>query len=150
MTESLSKGLTGIAGEYYAAAELSVRGFMAAVTLRNNESIDILAYRQADGKQFAIQVKTVRHGSPKWPLNKKAESDFKDNKFYIFVQLKSDLTRPDFYIISSQELAENIKNNNQVWLETPGRQGQAHNENDIRVFKDDLEKYKENWPLLLA
>lgn len=111
MTESLSKGLTGIAGEYYAAAELSIRGYMAAVTLRNNESIDILAYRQSDSKQFAIQVKTVQHGIPKWPLNKKAEIDFKDNKFYIFVLLNSDLKRPDFYIVPSQELAENIKNN---------------------------------------
>ena len=148
MKESLSKGLTGIAGEYYAAAELSVQGYMAAVTLRNNESIDILAYRQADSKQFAIQVKTVQHGSPKWPLNKKAESDFKDNKFYIFVHLKSELTRPDFYIVPSQQLAENVKNNHKNWLAELGRQGQAHNDNDLRVFKDDVDKYKERWDLI--
>ena len=41
MKEKLSNGLTGIAGEYFVAAELSLRGFMASVTLRNNESIDI-------------------------------------------------------------------------------------------------------------
>jgi protease II len=35
---------------------------MAAVTLSNNESIDILAYRQVDSKQFAIQVKQLKTG----------------------------------------------------------------------------------------
>jgi hypothetical protein len=43
MIEKLSNGLTGIAGEYFVAAELSLRGFMASVTLRNNDSIDIHA-----------------------------------------------------------------------------------------------------------
>ena len=41
--EKLTSGLTGIAGEYYVAAELSRRGFMASITLRNNDSIDIHA-----------------------------------------------------------------------------------------------------------
>jgi hypothetical protein len=34
--EKLSNGLTGIAGEYFVTAKLSLRGFMALVTLRNN------------------------------------------------------------------------------------------------------------------
>jgi len=56
MTNSkLSKGITGIAGEYYVAAELSRRGFMASITLRNNDSVDILACEPNGFKTFAIQ-----------------------------------------------------------------------------------------------
>ena len=40
--EKLSAGLSGIAGEYYVAAELSRKGFMASIMLRNNDTVDIL------------------------------------------------------------------------------------------------------------
>jgi len=55
-SDKLSKGLTGIAGEYLVAGELSMRGFMASVTLRNNDSIDIHASK--GNRIVAIQVKT--------------------------------------------------------------------------------------------
>jgi hypothetical protein len=67
--EKLSSGLTGIAGEYYVAAELSRRGFMASITLRNNDSIDIHASKLSNKKLFAIQVKTKQIEGRRWPLN---------------------------------------------------------------------------------
>lgn len=33
--EKLETNLVGVAGEYYAAAELSQRGYIASITLRN-------------------------------------------------------------------------------------------------------------------
>ena len=74
LNNSLSKSITGIAGEYYVAAELSRRGFMASITLRNNDSVDILACEPQGFKTFAIQVKTIQNKSKRWPLNKKAEN----------------------------------------------------------------------------
>jgi hypothetical protein len=38
---NLSKSLIGIAGSYFVAAELTQRGFIATVTSRNTEGIDI-------------------------------------------------------------------------------------------------------------
>ena len=38
-----SSQLTGVAGEYFVAAELSRRGFIASITMRNSPGIDILA-----------------------------------------------------------------------------------------------------------
>ena len=73
-TEKLSKGISGIAGEYFVAAELSRRGFMASVTLRNNDSVDIHASKLSSNKMFAIQVKTNQIGSRNWTLHQKAES----------------------------------------------------------------------------
>ena len=71
--DKLSKGITGIAGEYFVAGELSRRGFMASITLRNNDSIDIHASNLVDNKIFAIQVKTSQYSGRKWPVGQKAK-----------------------------------------------------------------------------
>lgn len=60
--EKLSKILSGIAGEYFVAAELSRRGFIAAVTLRNTRGADILVSRTDSEKSATIQVKTIQTG----------------------------------------------------------------------------------------
>ena len=39
----LEPTLVGVAGEYFVAAELSLRGCLASVTLRNSRGIDIIA-----------------------------------------------------------------------------------------------------------
>jgi len=69
--DKLSKGITGIAGEYFVAAELSRRGFMASITLRNNDSIDIHASNPITNKIYANQVKTSQNSSFKWPVGMK-------------------------------------------------------------------------------
>ena len=66
----LSKQLSGIAGEYYVAAELSRRGYLAAITLRNSDGVDILASNESGEKTFSVQVKTTQN-KRKWILGKK-------------------------------------------------------------------------------
>ena len=39
----LESVLVGVTGEYFVAAELSIRGYLASVTLRNSQGIDIIA-----------------------------------------------------------------------------------------------------------
>ena len=55
--------LTGAAGEYYVAAELSRRGWLATVTIKNAPGIDVLAQELATGRTVAIQTKTSTHGT---------------------------------------------------------------------------------------
>ncbi len=83
----LENSLVGVAGEYYVAAELSVRGFLAAVTLRNSRGIDIIASNSDASRSVSIQVKTSSDCNPKWILNKKAESYMGGDHFYVFVAL---------------------------------------------------------------
>ena len=68
-TTKLPKGLTGVAGEYFVAAELSRRGYIASITLRNTRGIDILASNADATRQVAIQVKTNQGSKPQWVLN---------------------------------------------------------------------------------
>jgi hypothetical protein len=64
--------LTGVSGEYFIAAELSRRGYIASITLRNAKGIDILVSNDDASKSVGIQVKT-NHGKHKqWLLNKKS------------------------------------------------------------------------------
>ncbi|GAB3545176.1 hypothetical protein [Spirosoma fluminis] len=146
--DKLSAGLTGIAGEYFVAAELSRRGFMASITLRNNDSIDIHASRLDDNKMFAIQVKTTQVRRRQWPLSAKAEKQFSQNHFYVFVNLKGLDERPDYFIVPSAVVAQSTRDSHQLWLDTPGKQGQVHNDNSMRVFSDKEGEYLERWDLL--
>ncbi len=146
--EKLTSGLTGIAGEYYVAAELSRRGFMASITLRNNDSIDIHASSIESKKLFAIQVKTTKSTSARWILNTKAEKNFDDKHFYVFVNLKELDKRPDFYIVSSLVVAERVRLSHASWLNNPGKKGQAHNDSSMRIFEDKTGEFLERWGLL--
>ena len=146
--DKLSKGITGIAGEYFVAGELSRRGFMASVTLRNNDSIDIHASKLLTNKIFAIQVKTSQSGNRSWPLSKKAETIHANNLFYVFVSFKGLFERPEYFIVPSTTVATTIKNGHTLWLTTPGKKGQEHKDNPIRLFDDKKGEYLEKWDLL--
>src|SRR5437764_11381960 len=83
----LNKILTGVAGEYFVAAELSRRGYVATLTLRNTRGIDILASNAEANKSVGIQVKTNHGRKRHWLLSEKAETDTAENLFYVFVNL---------------------------------------------------------------
>jgi len=87
MTKPKTKGvLTGVAGEYFVAAELTVRGYIASITLKNTKGIDILVSNQDASKSIGIQVKTSNNIKKKsWILNEKAEKYYENNLFYVFV-----------------------------------------------------------------
>ncbi len=146
--EKLSKGLSGIAGEYFVAGELSRRGIMASITLRNSESIDIHASTK-DGKHLlAIQVKTNQLGKRVWALGAKSQTMQADQLFYIFVSLKGLEERPEYFIVPSKIVATRINTEYTKWLITPGKKGQKHNDNSIRNFSDKTGEFLERWDLL--
>ena len=143
----LSGVQVGVAGEYLVAAELSRRGYVASLTLRNTRGIDILASNLDATKSVGIQVKTSQGTKPKWIMSKKAEADVAENLFYVFVCLAPDAPA-SFYVVPRQEVAKYVRESHQQWLDTPGRRGQAHRDSDMRNFKDPDHEYKDRWDLL--
>ena len=138
----------GVSGEYFVAAELTKRGYIASITLRNTKGIDILA-TNADATQTAnIQVKTKQGKGRSWVLSEKAETYFSDNLFYIFVNLRKLTERPEYFIVPSKDVASFVKKNHTKWLVTPGKNGQKHNDTTMRQFHDPEEKYLERWNIL--
>jgi hypothetical protein len=140
--------LTGVAGEYFVAAELSRRGYIASISLRNTRGIDILATNQAATRSITIQCKTNQSGARNWMLNEKCEDFVAANHYYVFVALGSATERPRFHIVPSQTVAKCITQSHQQWLRTPGRRGQQHIDSALRKFRDPDDAYLDRWDLL--
>ena len=145
--QKLSTILTGVAGEYFVAAELSRRGYVASLTLRNARGIDILASNVDATKSVGIQVKTTQGGKQDWLLSEKAEADSAENLYYAFVRLNGRGV-PEYYIVPRADVATYIRTSHQEWRETPRRDGKPHNETSMRVFRDPSNKYRDRWELL--
>jgi len=144
----LSSLLTGVAGEYFVAAELSAQGYIASITLRNTRGVDIVCSNEDASKSVVIQVKTNRHSDRNWVLNQKSESFYADSHFYVFVNLNDRQKTPDYFIVPSKIVAKHTKQSHAIWLNTPGRSGIAHNDNTMRHFNEIKEKYLNRWDLL--
>ena len=141
--------LTGVAGEYFVAAELTKRGYIASITLRNTRGIDILVSNRNATKSAGIQVKSTRYSNARaWMLNEKSEKYYADNFFYVFVNLKEGNQRPDFFIVPSKIVAKYIAKNHKNWLKKPNRSGGKHKDNSMRKFSDKEENYLEYWDIL--
>ena len=139
--------LTGSAGEYFVAAELSRRGVVAALTMSGTDAFDILAVNKA-GRSCSIQVKTTQYEKKlRWLLSSKDENP-KAN-FYVFVNLNGTEKQPDYYIMPATEVAAAIKEEHETWLATPKRDGTAHKPINMRqIILDQQDKSKDNWPLI--
>ena len=146
--EKISNILAGISGEYFVAAELSRRGFITTLTLKNTKGVDILASDEDAKKTVAIQVKTTTKNKNEWMLSEKSENFVSDNHFYILVRLNEFGQSPSYHIVPSNEVAEDIKASHQKWLATPAKDGSVHKSTSMRIFKDLENKYKDRWDLL--
>jgi len=139
--------LAGVAGEYFVAAELSRRGYIASISLRNTRGIDILATNAAASRSVTIQCKTSQSGN-RWLLSVKDEAFHSENHFYVFVALRGPEERPHYHVVPSAIVAKHIRNNHRRWLAAPGLHGQAHKDNPNRNFHDRANEYREKWELL--
>jgi hypothetical protein len=140
--------LVGVAGEYFVAAELSRRGYIASISLRNTRGIDILATNQTSSRSVTIQCKTKQVARKTWPLNKKSEGFVSAKHFYVFVAFGGVGERPRYHIVPSRVVSKYIITSHRRWLRTPGRNGRRHVDNNMRQFADREGRYLERWDLL--
>lgn len=146
--KKVSTTLAGVSGEYFVAAELSRRGYIASITLRNTKGIDILASNGSATRSVGIQVKTSRGSKPEWILNQNAEGYISTNLFYVFVNLPPTGESPSFHIVPSTEVANFARDNHRLWLQTPGRGGTVHNDTPMRKYIDRDHTFRDRWQLL--
>lgn len=148
MKKKLESQLVGVAGEYLVAGELSLRGYIASITLRNSRGIDIVASSSDGNKSVSIQVKTNSDGGKSWILNKKSEEFVSKNHYYIFVALGQISERPAFHIVPSKIVAEYASSLHANWLKGKKRDGAERKDSTMRKFNDHENKYLESWHLI--
>jgi len=148
MNEKLESTLVGVAGEYLVAGELTLRGYLASITLRNSRGIDIIASNADGSSSVSIQVKTNSDGRKSWMLNKKAEEYYSENHYYVFVALHGLEQRPSFHIVPSKVVAEYTYSSHSEWLKGKKRDGSDRKDSSIRKFNDHENRYLEAWQLI--
>lgn len=147
MASRIDKGLSGVAGEYFVAGELSRRGYIASVTLRNTRGEDILVAGQDAARSAGIQVKPNQGRSKGWVLTSKAEALEEDGLFYVFVNLNG-AGAPSYHVVPSTVVAEYIRTDHREWLSKPGRDGHQRKDSNIRKFWDRDDEWKDRWDVL--
>lgn len=143
----ISTGLSGVAGEYFVAGELSRRGYIASITLRNTRGVDILVSGRDAARSAGIQVKTNQSSSKGWILTKKAETLKENGLFYVFVNLNG-AGAPTYHVVPSTVVAEYVSRTHSEWLSTLGRGGRQRKDSDIRKFWDHDDEWKDRWDAL--
>jgi hypothetical protein len=123
------------------------RNIIAAITMGNCPTTDILCTRP-DGEGFVhIQVKTFRKGGRSCTVGLKAERNYGPQFFWVLVGLPAaGDDSPDFYIIPSNEMAMHVNNCFDLWVKTPGRGGQLHDKNNpirsVRITAENRDGWK--------
>lgn len=148
MAISLENTLVGVAGEYLVAGELSLRGYLASITLRNSRGIDIIASNADASKTVSIQVKTNSNGNSSWLLNQKAEQFYSDEHFYVFVAIELIGIRPKYYIVPSEVVAAYVRSSHSNWLEGKKLDGTPRKDTPMRKFTDLENVFLERWDLI--
>ena len=147
--------LTGAAGEHLVLSRLLQRGIVAAQAPEGVRKVDILVNFLEGGTPCFLQVKSRQFGSDGgWHMQLKHESMDEEGLFYCFVDFEPN--QPTVHVIPSKVVASVIAKDHQLWLKTPGRAGQAHNDNPMRRVKPNslaegpgwMDQYLEAWDIL--
>jgi hypothetical protein len=131
--------LTGMAGEFLVTGKLFKLGLQASITLGNAKKVDILAYNEITGKNFNIQVKTLRKSNCFLIKKENVEPDH----FYVFVVLNDFSKEEDYFIIQGKEILEDID----IFFGTSYTRDIPSTMPAINL--GPLKNYKNNWSIFL-
>jgi len=153
------KTFRGNASQFFVAGELCRRGYSAVVTLGNTPNVDVLCSNKAGTKFVHVQVKTFVPGSKTCSVGMKAERSFGSSFFWVLAGIPSPGSNDPFeyYIVPCKEMADNVSKAHSMWLQTPGKKGQAHRDSKVRTVylpphKSecgwDISQYRNRWDLI--
>ena len=150
----LPNSFVGVAGEYLVASQLTLRGWLATITLKNAPGVDVLAQHAEDGILVSIQSKAMSASSG-FRLGQKDEEPLpganRGHDWFVLVNIKSyplplDV---DYYIVPRVLASTLIYCGDKYWLAEPGRGGRKRNAHGLREIRAGaVEAYKEEWHLL--
>jgi len=107
----VDKTLTGLAGEFLVAGNLCLKGFLASLTLKNYPKVDVFCLNPKNGKQAAIQVKTLR-GEKLYYVPEDIDGS---NNPFVFVHITKD-DHVEFYIVPAKVAADLSKCQREKYL----------------------------------
>ena len=162
----VSPAVTGAAGEYFAAAELSARGWIATISVRGAPATDVLAQHAETGRLIAVQTKTAGPGMTDFQLRGSTKTDVDpdghriplhdefpargDNEWFVFVGLNEPTERPDYLVVPRNVVATLIYAVHVYLTRTPKRGGGERAGAAHRALRRrDMEPYRDQFQLLM-
>jgi hypothetical protein len=129
------------ATQFYAAAELTRRGYLVSFTLGNAPVVDLLAV-SPQNNHFMIDVKGLSSKNF-WLVQERKP---KDDLYYILVYLPPDFQSPHFYILTSAYLMQEIGKLKNATIEA----GKRWVDSGAGINWGTALDYKDRWELLPA
>lgn len=157
--------LVGNAGEFFVLAELTRRGWTAALTARNNHAFDILAAKADVSIRIRVKTKTTLSDVFQWSAKKTGDIflDLGDSgDFSVLVDVPLDGNPPEYFVVPTRQINQWLQEDFKEWVTTPGAKGQQRDADNTRrlFYVDDkvgklargykikLEPYRNNWDSL--
>lgn len=145
----LDKHLIGLTGEYLVAGMMSMKGWVASLTLKNYPAVDIFGMNPQTEKTINIQVKTIRKGK-NYPIG----SGFNHNNLekevyskikcpYVFVHIDKD-EQIRYFVVSANILINLLVQSNKDYL-NKSRIKQVKGTNPIGLPLIYLLPYENSW-----
>ncbi len=143
------KVLTGAAGEYYVAFQLSARGYAVGLTARGTKSADLLVTNLETGKSATIQVKTMskafvqpKNDEPYWKWRVRSPQVPTSKTFlYAFVDLKNNISEsPDVFIVPSSQLTKLVYE----WKDNKEKVRDSW----LNIQEKEAQKYRNRWDVI--
>ena len=147
--------LIGAAGEHLVLSRLLAKGFLAAQAPRGTRKVDVLVNFLDGTEPCLIQVKSRSVGNDGgWHMSAKHEEMTESDLFYCFVDFQVE--HPRVFVIPATVVAAVLKQDNELWMSTPGKKGQAHNSTSFRRLRPSclgqepqwMDEYLEKWDLI--
>lgn len=162
MKPQSKKLMTGLAGEYLVAGMMSMRGWVASLTLKNYPGVDIFGMRPENNSNEVvnIQVKTTRDNTFWVGLMHSDMKTIRDHIKgpYVFVHLPKedeceqsvlDLSSVDFYILSKSQVIEIIQTTDEAYQKKDRGNRQLKEDYSVALLlKRDYEllaPFKDQW-----
>ena len=142
----------GNAGEFYVLAQLAQRGYIAGKTDDGQTLIDVIATEPDTLNTVNIQVKTrtIDGRISSWLMSFKNEKAF-EKLWYVVVEVGDDDVLPNFFVFSSKEVSDAIKQKYKDYLAKPKKDGTPRKGGSLRHFEPSEEfkaERKNNWEIM--
>lgn len=145
--------------QFFVAGELCRRDLVALVTIGNTPNTDILCSNKEGTKFVHIQVKTFVPGNKTVSVGLKAQKDYGKNFIWILAGIPTATQDVafEYYVIPSSIISENVIKGHELWMKTPGKNGQKHNESKVRTINLPphksfagwrIDEYKNRWDII--
>jgi len=128
--------ITGLAGEFFVAAELLKRGLQTSVTFGNAKAIDLFAFNTESERSFTVQVKALRDRNNYFLIDPAKVSA---KHIYVFVILNLPDVPVRYFVVPGDLL-----------VNEPDRFGKAYRDPKVPgIHPRDLKEFENDWLVFL-